>query len=136
MANRENQAVHAALLKHLAVACHDISDGGTLVALVEMAFGSIQGDQFGLEIDIPASDLRPDHWLFSETGGYLLEVDRAQEQTFLDLCQTFALHPVKMGKVTTTGRLRVAQTGRPLLDCPLEGLYQAWHNGFSDALRH
>ncbi len=55
--------------------CHDVADGGVLVALAEMALAG----GIGAEIDIPKTDL-PDHcWLFSEDQGrYIVTVADAQ----------------------------------------------------------
>ena len=51
-------------------ACHDLGDGGLLVALAEMAMA---GDR-GATLDAPAHGLPPQAWLFGEDQGrYLLE---------------------------------------------------------------
>jgi phosphoribosylformylglycinamidine synthase len=53
----------------LVLSCHDISDGGIASALAEMTFGN--GIGCGVNIE---SDLSADKFLFSETGGFILEV--------------------------------------------------------------
>ena len=52
-------------------AAHDISDGGVAVALAEMSFEN----DIGFEIEIE-HDMRADKWLFSQTGGFVLEIDK------------------------------------------------------------
>ena len=56
--------------KRLVLAAHDISDGGIAIAISEMAFKN----KIGFEVNIQ-SELRPDIWLFSETGGFVIEVE-------------------------------------------------------------
>jgi len=51
----------------LVLAAHDVSDGGTLVALVEMAFAA--GDALGVALDVPF-DVRA---AFAETGAFVVE---------------------------------------------------------------
>ncbi|HIN01791.1 MAG TPA: phosphoribosylformylglycinamidine synthase subunit PurL, partial [Candidatus Marinimicrobia bacterium] len=53
----------------LVLSCHDISDGGVASALSEMTFGN----GVGCDVNID-SDLQTDKILFSETGGFVLEV--------------------------------------------------------------
>ena len=53
----------------LVLSCHDIADGGIASALAEMTFGNSLGCNVKIE-----SDLSPDKILFSETGGFILEI--------------------------------------------------------------
>jgi phosphoribosylformylglycinamidine synthase subunit PurL len=76
-----------ALLRGVAVAVHDVSDGGVLTAVAEMAFTSTAGKPVGVALDHP--DLWYGVWLnkevewFSESFGFVLEV--RDHDTFLDL---------------------------------------------------
>ena len=56
--------------KKLVLACHDISDGGLASALSEMTFKN----ELGCEINF-ISHLASEKFLFSETGGFLLEIN-------------------------------------------------------------
>ncbi|MBT3663243.1 MAG: phosphoribosylformylglycinamidine synthase subunit PurL, partial [Candidatus Marinimicrobia bacterium] len=53
----------------LVLSCHDIADGGVASAISEMTFGNSIGCNVKIE-----SDLSPDKILFSETGGFILEI--------------------------------------------------------------
>ena len=53
----------------LVLSCHDIADGGIASALAEMTFGNSVGCNVKIE-----SDLSPYKILFSETGGFILEI--------------------------------------------------------------
>ncbi len=65
-------------------AAHDISDGGIAVTLCEMAFGGRAEGQLGCKVRID-SDMRGYVKLFSETGGYVVEV--TDEAKFKEICE-------------------------------------------------
>jgi phosphoribosylformylglycinamidine synthase II len=55
----------------LVIACHDISDGGLLVAVAEMAMAA---GGSGAALDLPPADLPPHAWLFGEDQArYVIE---------------------------------------------------------------
>ena len=62
-------AITDSIDNNLIQSCHDISDGGVAVALSEMSFGN----DIGCVVNIPG-DLAQEKLLFSETGGFLVEV--------------------------------------------------------------
>lgn len=51
--------------------CHDISEGGVAIAALEMVMASIAGGPLGIALDIGPDPVA----LYSETPGYLLEVE-------------------------------------------------------------
>ncbi|MFH0774488.1 MAG: phosphoribosylformylglycinamidine synthase subunit PurL [bacterium] len=57
------------ILEGVILSCHDISDGGMITAIIEMA---TKGN-LGVELMI-TSNIRLDKFLFSETGGFILEI--------------------------------------------------------------
>ena len=65
--------------EQLVLSCHDISDGGLAVALSEMAFAN----NIGCKVNID-ENLRSDEILFSETGGFIIEIDNAKLETALE----------------------------------------------------
>lgn len=63
-------------------ACHDCSDGGLVVALLEMAMGGSKGATVYLD-KVPASEKTPEVLLFSESQGrFVIEVDKKQRGKF------------------------------------------------------
>ncbi|TVQ40364.1 MAG: phosphoribosylformylglycinamidine synthase subunit PurL [Geminicoccaceae bacterium] len=61
--------------------CHDLADGGLLVALAEMALAS----NIGMRLEAPPSGVNPTGWWFGEDQGrYVLAVDRDQRKAVLD----------------------------------------------------
>ncbi|MBL8877590.1 MAG: hypothetical protein JNG88_00595 [Phycisphaerales bacterium] len=75
-ARNVHSAVSAAMREGLIRACHDVSDGGWLVALAEMAIGGAMG----VEIETSANVVEP----FAElTAGYVVEAPSNETEMFL-----------------------------------------------------
>ncbi len=66
--------------------CHDVSDGGLLVAVAEMSLAALaEGREIGATIDIPDSDVPPHAWLFGEDQArYVISAGAAQAKTIID----------------------------------------------------
>ncbi|MBI3453462.1 MAG: phosphoribosylformylglycinamidine synthase subunit PurL [Rhodospirillales bacterium] len=104
-------------------ACHDLSDGGLLVALAEMA---LTGD-LGFEVAAPASDVLAHAFLFGEDQGRYLTT-AADSAVALAACRAAGVPALVLGRVATGGQLTL--DGRPLIS--LEGL-RAVHEGWLPA---
>lgn len=74
---RNGDFVRAEIRKGSILACHDLSDGGLLVALAEMALIG----RVGAEVELPAEwQDRPAQWLFGEDQArYLVAVEEAEK---------------------------------------------------------
>ena len=75
--------------------CHDVADGGVLVALAEMALAG----GIGAAIEMPETELPAHCWLFSEDQGrYIVTV--ADAQSVLEAAKTAGMEAGKatMGK--------------------------------------
>ena len=98
----------------LVLAAHDVSDGGTLVALTEMAFAA-QLD-IGIALDVPLDE----RTAFSETGSFIVETKDAA--AFESLCATYGAPVERLGATIGERVLRCCHgTQRRLRD-----LYEAW----------
>jgi len=66
--------------------CHDISDGGLLVAVAEMSLAALaDGREIGARIDIPESDIPLHAWLFGEDQArYVISAGAAPAKTIID----------------------------------------------------
>jgi phosphoribosylformylglycinamidine synthase len=66
--------------------CHDISDGGLLVAVAEMSLAALaEGRELGAKIDIPKSECPLHAWLFGEDQArYIISAGAAQAKTIID----------------------------------------------------
>ena len=105
------------------LSCHDVSDGGTAVALAEAA---IDG---GLGLEATEANL-PTEALFGEFGGFVAEIapDRVEE-TRTD-CAERSVPFATIGTVRAEGRFRLG----PAIDLPLEEIARAWNDGLREAL--
>ena len=77
---RHGDAVRAAIVAGLVRDCHDISDGGLLVCVLEMALRA----GIGARIDLPADTAYPHAWLFGEDQArYVIATDGKCEEEVL-----------------------------------------------------
>jgi phosphoribosylformylglycinamidine (FGAM) synthase-like enzyme len=93
--------------------CHDVSDGGSLVAAAEMCIGSDLG------VEVTAGDA--DH--FDESAGqYLLEVREGQEEPFLRRATERGANALIYGRVVGQSILTTSDGDR----IPIADLRSAW----------
>jgi phosphoribosylformylglycinamidine synthase II len=125
-AKRTFRAVTQAIDEGLVKSCHDLSEGGLVVAAAEMAFAS----GYGLEIDlrhVPGKELvRSDFVLFSESNSrFLIEVAEADKEDFEALIK--GKNCALIGKVTKEQKLLVhGLNGKIAVDASLDKLRQSW----------
>ena len=110
--------------EELILSCHDISDGGLGVALSEMAFENNIG--FRIYMD---ENLRFDEILFSETGGFIMEVDSNKLETVF---KTFSKYSVELFTIGKTGGDSLMIND--LLNVTLQKAKDAWENGLNSKL--
>lgn len=111
-------AVHSAIRSGAVLACHDVSEGGLLAALAEMAFGG----GFGAEIELPEG-VRPDFFLFNETAGcFVLELAPGTDPGVLPAGVPY----VVLGKTIPEPDLRFGRNARPLFAVSLARLRAAY----------
>lgn len=102
--------VESAIRAGIVRTAHDISEGGLIVAAFEMAVGARAGMNAGLRLDRAAfpRDLSDDAILWSESGGYLLEVAPRDRDALDALAQRHDVEARVVGEVTSDGRLQLA----------------------------
>lgn len=113
------RGVHRAIKRGQVLACHDVSEGGIISAVAEMAFG---GD-CGVKIELTANTQRPDLFLFNETAGtFIVEVsdEATAKQLFVKLPHR------KLGKTTTKKEITVLVGKNKLFTASTDELKQAW----------
>ena len=113
------RAVSHAIQTGEVLSCHDVSEGGIIGAISEMAFG---GD-CGVELELDPSVERPDMFLFNETAGtFIVELTDPQLATIM-----FGHLPhVKLGRTTTEKQIRANVGFQELFSIPTDELKQAW----------
>ena len=108
----------------LVLSCHDIADGGIASTLSEMTFGNAIGCKVKIE-----SELSTDKILFSETGGFILEVSSENVEEIKSIFSNLGLDVFEVG---TTGGIHIKINGNVKL--PVEKAKEAWTNGLRDKL--
>lgn len=121
----EIHAVHEAILNGWVLAAHDISEGGAAAAIAEMSFKNL----IGVNVDIPGS-LPAAKRLFSETGGFILEVPRDRQKDIKRLFAERGLTAYFIGETTKEPRLKMNEA----IDLPVRDARSAWENGLRERL--
>jgi phosphoribosylformylglycinamidine synthase len=123
MLSRLADALAALKEASLVLAYHDRSDGGLIVALLEMAFAG----RAGLDVDVGAAG-DPLAALFSEEIGVVLQVRRRDLDRVHEICASHGLggHCRAVAEVRPDARVRVCAGGRVLLDRPRMELHRLW----------
>ncbi len=115
-------AVHAAIRAGHVRACHDISEGGLLATVAEMAIGG----GIGVEIDVSGladQAVRADVALFNETAGVFV-VEMADGET---AAEAFGAVPHRViGRTIAAAEVSVRTGGDELLRMGLDRLQAAW----------
>lgn len=109
----------------LALAAHDISEGGVAVAIAEMCFKN----NIGCEIYVPG-DFRTDTLLFSETGGFILEISKQNTKKVEHILTNRSCDFYKIGKTTSNNTITLNNA----IDIPVNKAKTAWTNGLRDKL--
>lgn len=129
--------VTEAISAKLVHACHDISEGGLLLALFEMTLPQRKvGGKLGCSVDLSllSSPLRNDIVLFSESGGFVLEISERNERSFLSLAARAGIHPVRIGSVTDDARVSVWHGREELLTVSLTDCMKRYETALEVAM--
>jgi len=107
------------------LAGQDVSDGGLLVAALEMAFAGCKGLHLNLQRGVVGDAALTMAALFDETPGLLLEV--AQEDVETVLQGYNEAYATKIGEVIDADSIRVTgRAGETALDCQMTMLRDCW----------
>ncbi len=122
---QEIRALTEAIGEGLVLSSHDISDGGIATTLAEMAFCN----EIGFHVTIPG-DLRLDTLLFSETPGFVIEVDPLNETRVRDIFTKNDVPLFLIGSTTTEPLLVYSDK----LSIELQEAKKAWKEGLRKKL--
>ncbi len=134
------RAVEAAIRARLVRAAHDISEGGVIVAAFEMALAARGEIRAGVRLrrDAFPADLDDDAILWSESGGYLLEIAPSDAVALATLLRKWDVEAVTIGEVTRDGRLTLegfahgdgaARASSSSSSLEIASIRAAWENG-------
>lgn len=114
-----SEMLRAAMAKGLVRACHDISDGGLVVAVAEMCLGGDRGFEGDLSV---LGDLPTEVKLFSETNSrFVVEVDRSRAGEFESLTSGAAQYIGRVGR----GKMAI-RDGRGMVELKVQAMRKAW----------
>jgi phosphoribosylformylglycinamidine synthase len=119
---RENgDFVRALILDGAATAAHDISDGGLLVALAEMAMAS----GIGAALDAAPTDIPPHaHWFGEDQARYVVTVAATQADAVLSRARDASIPARLIGR--TGGAMLVVHGERALSVAGLAERFEGW----------
>jgi phosphoribosylformylglycinamidine synthase len=108
----------------MVLSCHDIADGGIASALAEMTFGNAIGCK--VKID---SVLTMDKFLFSETGGFVLEVSSGNVESVKENFSKYGLDVFNIGS-TGGNSIQINE----VVKLPVNKAKDLWTNGLRNKL--
>ena len=121
------------------VSCHDVSDGGALVALAEMLLAAPRDLVLGVALDL--SDARLPNieaafrFLFGENGGYVAEVAPEREAEVRRTLEARGVWFVKLGETTDSGSVAVRGLPRGVeASVDVQRLEKAWRTGMTEVI--
>jgi phosphoribosylformylglycinamidine synthase II len=113
-------------------ACHDTSQGGLISALAEMTIRGAGGKELGLKIDLSElaqTGMPPEKILFSETGGFILELSQSSEREVLALCTRNRVKLYRLGTLDGRGLLDIRMGDERLASWGTDELREAFLYG-------
>ena len=126
-------AVIDAISAGLLLSCHDISDGGLATTISEMIMGGDADGEIGAEISLDFTNLRNDKALFSESSGFVFEVEDKNLEKLKTLFKFYKISLTELGKAKGS-KLVITKNNQKLVNLPLPKLREAWTKGFVEAL--
>jgi len=121
---REIYALTDSIDDELILSCHDISDGGLGVAVSEMSFENNIGCKINIDENLKFYEI-----LFSETGGFIMEIDNNNLEKTLNV---FSKYDVELYTIGKTGGDSIVINN--FLDVKIEKAKDAWENGLNSKL--
>jgi phosphoribosylformylglycinamidine synthase subunit PurL len=122
-------AIQAGLIE----SCHDISDGGLLMSLFEMLVPQRRTHaKYGLEVDLSVlnSQLPMEKLLFSETGGFVLVVEKRHTSSLQERARQHQLSLFDIGVTSNSPRFAI----KDAMTADLQGLIETWQKPLEKAL--
>jgi phosphoribosylformylglycinamidine synthase len=122
---KAGRLVRALIREQKVSAVHDVSDGGLIVAIAEMALAGAMGvELFAYEGKLPAHAM----WFGEDQGRYVVSVDAMQAEEVVERARLLALPARIVGR---TGSDAIALKGEPALPlAELRNAHEAWLPGY------
>ncbi len=129
--------LHRAIADGRIRSCHDISEGGIALALFEMTRQSRRtGGAIGIAADLSAvgKGLRCDTVLFSETGGFVVEVSSQHAESLQTLAKEAGFEMIQIGTTTSSPTFVLKRDQVTLLSSPLHELNELYEQSLTRIL--
>jgi len=121
MLQRAFQAIQKLISENLILAGHDISDGGIITTLVEMAFAGNCG--LKIRMDGPWSPLER---LFSEELGAVIECHGSDVRNVLEILDSFRLRSTLIGETAEEKKIFLTYNSQKILESNMCVLREWW----------
>ncbi|MEA2036908.1 MAG: AIR synthase-related protein, partial [Nanoarchaeota archaeon] len=118
----------------LFLSCHDISDGGILTTISEMALGGEADGKIGAELNLDSSELSNAKTLFSESPGFIFEVKEKNISSVKEIFDKYELNLREIGKTTSSSSLSITKDDKKIIDLKIDELKKAWTSGIVEAM--
>ncbi len=127
MVDLQNQikVVYSLINKNQILACHDISEGGIAVTISEMSFANGIGGSINIE-----SKLNNDRVLFSESGGFVIEIEKNNKDTICSIMDDEGVAWSDIGRTNDSGVLHMNN----VVELTINKAKFSWENGLRDKL--
>ncbi|MEK7523794.1 MAG: AIR synthase related protein [Patescibacteria group bacterium] len=143
---KEINAVTDMISDGIVESCHDISDGGLACTVAEMCLGGNGTGKVGAKMVVSTIDERPskgkkvkplrtDKKLFSETGGFVLEISRKNVNKAKIVAGRMGVPLIRLGFTTRAPKLIAFDFGKEVLNVKLGAMRTAWVDGLRDKLK-
>jgi phosphoribosylformylglycinamidine (FGAM) synthase-like enzyme len=136
-AERNNiHAVTEIVRNRLALACHDISEGGLFVALAEMVLGGWCTGRIGADVSVDfGGDLAIEEVLLGEAGGFVIEAAADSAGRVEGILRQHGAVWVRIGATTPGHSLVIRKAGRRLVCFSGGELAPVWMDPVEKAMR-
>lgn len=119
--------IHLCIRERIIRACHDCSDGGFVVALLEMAMGGGKGAEVFIDSMI-SSDGSAETLLFSESQGrFVVEVDASSRDRFENIMS--GMDVANIGNVSRDNTVKGFHGGDKLFSLDVKEAENVWRSG-------
>jgi phosphoribosylformylglycinamidine synthase len=135
----ERRALHAVteiVRSGLALACHDVSEGGLFGALAEMVIGGWGKGRIGAAVNLDFErSLRPEEVLFSESGGFVLEAPASSRSEIEATCTRYGVESCFIGTTTEARSLAISGGRMDRVTIEVEAMRRVWMGTLEKAVR-
>jgi len=134
---REMIALTDAIQAGVVLSAHDISEGGLAVCLAEMCFGGRGDGNIGINVDlrnVPDKKLPADKKLFSQTGGFVVEVSKKSVSAFKAIFEKNKVPVYEIGK-TRPSMYSIFDGRKKLINLSVKKMADVWQEGLREKLK-